>query len=204
MRHCGVEYDLLSLPFDPTLEEALTPLQNAVRLTLFIFGFATYTRFEPSSAYTLAIVDQLKEALELVDTSTLWSSDLLLWTLFFGAHIARHTQERAWFVTHLAENTSQLDLGSVDAVQGVLETFFFLKPFSRASLLEIWDEASCSVEKEGRSAVKEDLLNHSSTKFACLVEQMPPSLKALSTGPGFSAWDPYPVRKYPNLERLSE
>jgi hypothetical protein len=63
IRHCWVEHELLSMPFDELLP-ALTPLQNAVRLVLFSFGFATYTEFEPSSAYIQAIVAQLKESLE--------------------------------------------------------------------------------------------------------------------------------------------
>ena len=188
MRHCAVEYDLLSLPFDGTLA-TLTPLQNAVRLTLFVFGFATYTRFEPSSAYTLAIVDQLKQELDRVGLATLWTSDLALWTLFFGAHISRHTKERAWFVTHLARNIGKLGLTSPDEMQEVLGRFFFLKIFTQASLLEIWDEAR-AVEQEHSPKELPNNGSEDSTNLA----KIPPILKVLSTGAAFLAWDPYPVR----------
>ena len=188
MRHCAVEYDILSLTFDETLA-TLTPLQNAVRLTLFVFGFATYTRFEPSSAYILAIVDKLKRELDLVDLATLWTSDLVLWTLFFGAHISRHTKERAWFVTHLARNIGKLGLTSAFEVQEVLGRFFFLKIFTQASLLEIWNEAR-AVE-QGQSP--KEVPNYGREDFAKLTK-LPPTLKVLSTGTALLAWDPYPVR----------
>jgi hypothetical protein len=139
MRHSSVEYDLLSLPFDETLSP-LTPLQNAVRLTLFIFGFATYTRFEPLAASTHTIVVQLKESLELVDLSILKTSDLLLWPLFFGAHLSMRTKERPWFISCLARAVLYLDLTSADDMQNVLLRFFYLEGFSRESLLEIWNE----------------------------------------------------------------
>ena len=188
MRHCAVEYDLLSLPFDE-MPSTLTPVQNAVRLTLFIFGFATYTRFEPSSAYTQAMVDQLKEALELIDSPALLRSDLLSWTGFFGAHISRHTKERKWFITRLARTTGQLNLKSAGDLEAVLERFFYLENFSRASLLEIWDEVtSVSQASPGR-----DLADHASTDFTYLMK-IPPSLKEISTPTPFLAWDPYPVR----------
>jgi hypothetical protein len=141
MRHCAVEYDLLSMPFDET-PSSLTPLQNAVRLILFIFGFATYTKLEPSAAYTQAIMAQLKESLEAIDLSALWTPDLLLWTLFFGAHISRQTKERPWFITCLARSIRQLELRSADEMQRVLLRFFYIGGFSRESLLEIWHEVS--------------------------------------------------------------
>jgi hypothetical protein len=141
IKQCAVEYDLLSMPFDDGLSP-LTPLQNAVRLVLFIFGFATYTRFEPSAAYTQAIVAQLKESLEAVDLETLWTSDLLLWTFFFGAHISRQTRERPWFIACLVRSTRQLEIRSADEMQGMLLRFFYIGGFSRESLLEIWHEVS--------------------------------------------------------------
>lgn len=139
MRHCCVEYDLLSLPFNES-PSIITPFQNAVRLTLFVFGFATYTKFDPASAYIQAIIAQLKESLELTDMTALPASDLLLWTQFFGAHISRQTKERSWFVNCLARNIRQLGLRSADDMQDALVRFFYLEGFSRQSLLEIWDE----------------------------------------------------------------
>lgn len=139
MRQCCVEYDLLSMPFDKSLP-ALTPLQNAVRLVLFVYGFATYAKFEPSSAYIQAIVAQLKESIELVDLPALEIPDLLLWTQFFGASISRLSKERSWFVTHLARTIHQLKLKSADDMEEILRRFFYMGVLSRPSLLEIWNE----------------------------------------------------------------
>jgi len=154
-RQRSVEYELMSMPFDMP-PPALTLIQEAVRLTLMTFAFSASTRFVPMSAYTLFLVHKLKEALELLDLDSLWSSDLLLWLLFFGAHISRHLEERTWFIACLARNTTQLDLTSADAVQEVLLKFFYSERFSRDSLLEIWDEigsfrqASSTEDSESR------------------------------------------------------
>jgi hypothetical protein len=129
------------MPFDKSLP-ALTPLQNAVRLVLFVYGFATYTKFEPSSAYIQAIAAQLKESLELVDLSALEIPDLLLWTQFFGASISRLSKERSWFVTRLARTIHQLELKSPDGMEEILRRFFYMGVLSRPSLLEIWNEVS--------------------------------------------------------------
>lgn len=141
MRHCNVEFDLLSMPFDDP-SSRLTPLQNVVRLVLFIFGFATYTRFEPFSAWTQAIVVQLKESLELTDLSAVQPSDLLLWAEFFGALVSRRTNERPWFIARLARTVSQLGLESAEDMQAVLLRFFYLGSLSQGSLLEIWDQVT--------------------------------------------------------------
>ena len=164
-RQRSVEYDLLSMPFNMP-PPALTSIQEAVRLGLMIFGFAASTRFVPMSAYTLFLVHKLKETLELVDLGSLWSSDLLLWLLFFGAHISRHLEERTWFIACLARNTTQLDLTSADAAQEVLLKFFNLERFSRDSLLEIWDEISSFRQ----ASSTEDLQSHATTGFVDLME----------------------------------
>src|SRR5947209_3839561 len=107
-----------------------------------IFAFAASIKFVPMSAYTLFLVYKLKETLGPLDLDPLWSSDLLMWVLLFGAHISRHLEERAWFIACPARSTIQLDLTSSDAVQEVLLNLFYLKRFYRDSLLEIWDEIS--------------------------------------------------------------
>ena len=129
------------MPFDESLP-ALTPLQNAVRLVLFSFGFATYTKFEPWSAYIQAIVAQLKESLEPAYLVALGIPDLLLWAQFFGASISRLTKERRWFITRLSQTVCQLELKCVDEMEKVLGRFFYLAAFSRRTLLEIWAEVS--------------------------------------------------------------
>ena len=161
----SVEYDVLSMPFDMP-PPVLTPIQEAVRLSLMIFAFAASTKFVPMSAYTLFLVHKLKETLEPLDLDSLWSSDLLLWVLFFGAHISRHLEERKWFIACLARNTTQLDLSSADAVQEVLLNLFYFERFYRDSLLEIWDEIS-SVRQASST---EGSRSHVTTGFTNLME----------------------------------
>lgn len=161
----SVEYDVLSMPFDMT-PPVLTPIQEAVRLSLMIFAFAASTKFVPMSAYTSILAYKLKETLKPLDLGPFWSSDLLLWVLFFGAHVSKHLEERTWFIACLARNTTQLDLTSAYAVQQVLLNFFYFERLYRDSLLEIWDEISSF--RQASSA--EDSQSHATTGFTNLME----------------------------------
>ena len=75
----SVDYGLLCLPFQAEGSN-LTPLQETVRLALFVFGYAIFLRHEPFAAYTRALITQLRESLLKTDLPEYWapSCSLLL------------------------------------------------------------------------------------------------------------------------------
>jgi hypothetical protein len=133
------DYHLLSLPFNV----ALSPIQEFTRLALYISAWLNTLSFEPSLAYTKALIQQLQEALQRLELppNPISALKLLTWQLFVGAHISRTRAERPWFIQHLARAIQLLGLESADQLSELLYKFFYMKRIYWRSLPQIWVEA---------------------------------------------------------------
>jgi hypothetical protein len=130
-----VDYHLLSLPF----QIRLTPLQESVRISLFIFYYLTLLRFAPA-----VMSEMLQASLQKTDLPSFWSpySSLLLWVIFVGVHVSRTKKERPWFVFYLARGVKLLEIQTLDQLRDVLSRFFYLDRLFGKSLTKIWEEVS--------------------------------------------------------------
>lgn len=123
----------------------LTPKQEAIRLALLVFEFGNVLKSQKAtSAYSQALVAQLKSALEQTNLSSSWAPhcDMLLWILFIGAYSSKDRPERIWFTIQLARGVNLYGVQDAYEFRNLLLAFFYLDRIHRKSLIEVWDEAA--------------------------------------------------------------
>lgn len=139
----ALEHQLLSLPFDPG-KPSLTPQQDAVRLTLFVFAQPTVLMMKPLCAFARAMAGQIKEALGNTDLLSMWNSnsDLLLWVLFIGAFISRWQDEWGWFVGHIRNAVRASCTQTLEELEELLLGFFYIRENFGYALHSVWRAVS--------------------------------------------------------------
>jgi hypothetical protein len=120
----------------------LTPPQESVRLSLFIFYYLTLLRFEPA-----VISNMLKLSLQKINLPSFWAPhqrhhSLLLWVMFVGARVSQSKKERPWFIFYVARGMRFLALQSIDQLRDVLSRYFYLDRLFGESLTKIWKEVN--------------------------------------------------------------
>ena len=146
-----VEYNLLSLPFEKA-GEPLTPLQDCVRLSLYIAAQQMILGAPATAVFIRIIAAQLKASLEKVDVKSLCVSnrELLLWVSFIMAHISGGEQDSAWCITQISALEDSLGLTTTRQVEEVLRGFHhFGETFSETiSTVQatIWSDLNHLVE----------------------------------------------------------
>lgn len=139
----SIEYQLLSLPFEET-DKPLTPLQETVRLALYVSAQPIVHVSKPSAAVFRAIAAQLKESVERVDMLALCNNnrELLLWVLFVIAHISKGEEEWIWCVTRISQVVESLGLSTVKQIEDALRGFYHLGESFSATI----EEARASID----------------------------------------------------------
>ena len=142
--HHLADYHLLSLPFN----EDLSPLQEVIRLALYISAWLNTLNFDPGLGYTNALLQQLEEALQSLElpSGPTPVSRLLTWVLFVGAHISRTREERPRFVQHLAKAIKLLGVQSAAQLRELMSKYFYMERIYALSLQEIWDETRSAAQ----------------------------------------------------------
>lgn len=143
------DYELLMIPFNQECGE-ISPVQEALRLVLYIFAQPIIAVASPKAAFSRSMVRQLQAALECSECSTLWQRnfDLLLWVLFIGAHISYGEKEWDWFLAHIAMITRVLGIRSANEVKGVLSGFYYFPKLFDGTMEIVWKDTSVILQSD--------------------------------------------------------
>jgi hypothetical protein len=127
-----IEYQLLSLPFEKA-DYPLMPLQECVRLSLYVSTQPLYFVSSPSAAFIRTMASQLKESLERVEEFATGVScrEVILWVLLVIAQISKGEKLWTWCVAQISSVAESLGLSTAEQVKGVLRGFCYIRePFS--------------------------------------------------------------------------
>ena len=135
-----VDYRLLCLPFEGQNDSTLSPIQNIVRLSLFVFAQPIVNIVKSSSAFNRSMTLQIRASLEQIDLCSLegTSPDLLTWVLFILGHISRGQPEYGWAASHLARLLRKMQLESIDDLRDVLSEFYYFDNSFEETLKDVW------------------------------------------------------------------
>ena len=140
----STEYQLVTMPSSVPL----TPLQEAIRLALLSFSFAsTAPPKRLTSAYACCFASELGTALMDSLRSGCWGASgdytndlLLVWTLFTAVHASPGRKERTWLVIQLSKCLARGGYMDMESVREVLEGYFYLECVNGRTLKQVWDE----------------------------------------------------------------
>ena len=135
----AVEYQLVSIQLDKTTAP-LTPLQDSVRLALYLSTQPLIYVTRPNSAYVRNLATQIKDSLEEVDVQSLDVShrELLLWMLFITAHNSKGEEGWTWCVPRIVEMIDFLGYSVVEQVENMLRGFYHFGDLFTATIIDAW------------------------------------------------------------------
>jgi len=147
------EHRLLSMTFD--MDDTDQAMLNCIRIAMLLYINTTVVDQMPADALQ-ALIPQLQDALHHTNLSATWGqySDVLLWVLFFGCHIAEGTSEYYWFEAHLANVAIHLHLTEWDDVQELMLEFFYVDCIHDYSFTKIWGNVESLMSASGLNATK--------------------------------------------------
>ena len=135
------DYHLLCLPY----LHQLTPLQEAIRLSLLIADITIIIGFRSKTLLIKSLASQLKKAMQLAvctvsDLEDSSVSKLLFWSCFIGAHMSTGLKERPWFLMQLIKNMRTLGIDTQQATREIVLSFLYTDGLFSKAFESIWEE----------------------------------------------------------------
>ena len=121
-----VEYALLSIKFTYN-DIDVGPFQEPVRLASLIFSNRVFRDYPPTSGVHVALVAQLKAALQVYEPTEAWTEyeSLLLWVCCVGGVVARTPEPRLWFQRKLKMVCESMKITSWEVCRWVLNNLLW-------------------------------------------------------------------------------
>ena len=142
------DFDLLDLPY--TSAKDLTPIQDAVRLALYIIAQPIVRIATTSSAFSRAMAQQLKKAIDRCDKAELWvaNADLLLWVIFVATYVSHGQEEWSSLIAYMAMTVEAFGIETESEMEEMLSGSVYVKKFCGEALGRAWRDVEVILQPQ--------------------------------------------------------